>query len=608
MMNQGKSLPHSFIRASILFLTALALSNPFSTAVYAAEKEFEGNGKIYEFGGDSHYEFHTDNDNSLAAENETYGKFVINGDFTEMGKKEGVPSYKVQDGGLDLFYNYEKDRFGSDLDSWHLTEDKSKKIADSSFRSDIRKGAILVQTSKDRKSWSNVCEITNAFGDNPSRKDPVYTTTDIELINGSFYRLSVVYETRIRTEERPSVIPDKFDYKKHAEVYEFHAYSDAGKAADSDEIDMSQTYNLGEKKRVKEFKGYYGEQDIDNKDVHYGWELGKFFVSGYTDKVNSQGVDKVFLKNVGDKVTLWFRLDQDINRINGNDNLTVSPDREGFDRAFETPRMDFGRGTLIIRYTDPNNVKSDPIIYTNFLEANAQTGAKTQVRLFEEGDYEVALDYEIKRDELLDKTGRYRNSFKFSVRNGNCMVYPFDVQTGSELTNSSVTENGFRLDLAKSRYLKINLKREKLNESVDGLVEETRLNGPAKEGAEYTEEGIYTITARNEYTGQSTVKKIYVGSNKLLKASVKTGLSIPEIKERLKQGDRIAEDGTIVSSERSTSSGTTTSKTNSRTSESSVKQDKDEQNTSTSSAESKTGINKTSPDKDGKNVSGGASR
>lgn len=98
--------------------------------------------------------------------------------------------------------------------------------------------------------------------------------------------------------------------------------------------------------------------------------------------------------------------------------------------------------------------------------------ADTKVQLFEEGDYEVALDYEVTKDELIDKTGHYRIFFKFSVRNGNCMAYPIDVKTGSELTNSSMTENGFRLDLAKSRYLKINLKKEILKDSADGLIEE----------------------------------------------------------------------------------------------------------------------------------------
>lgn len=207
--------------------------------------------------------------------------------------------------------------------------------------------------------------------------------------------------------------------------------------------------------------------------------------------------------------------------------------------------MDFGRGVLIIRYTDYKNVKAEPLIYANYLEANTSVGADTKVRLFEEGDYEVALDYEITSDKLIDKTGHYRIFFKFSVRNGNCMVYPFDVKTGGELTNSSMTENGFRLDLAKSRYLKINIKRETMKDSADGLVEDTRFNGPARDGAEYTDEGIYTITVSNEYTGQLTTKKIYVGTNNVLRAYMATGLSIREINSLLAEGATIAEDGTI---------------------------------------------------------------
>ena len=146
---------------------------------------------------------------------------------------------------------------------------------------------------------------------------------------------------------------------------------------------------------------------------------------------------------------------------------------------------------------------------------------------------------------MITKVGHYRIFFKFSVRNGNCMVYPFDVKTGSELTNSSMTENGFRLDLAKSRYLKINLKRETLKDSADGLVEDTRFNGPAKDGAEYTDDGIYTITVSNEYTGQFTTKKIYVGTNNILRAYMTTGLSIPEINNLVDNGATISDDGTI---------------------------------------------------------------
>lgn len=208
--------------------------------------------------------------------------------------------------------------------------------------------------------------------------------------------------------------------------------------------------------------------------------------------------------------------------------------------------MDFGRGVLIIRKTDHYNVQGEPVIYTNYLEANTSIDADTIVQLCEEGDYEVALNYEITSDELIDKIGHYRIFFKFSVRNSNCMVFPRDIANGSELTNGSITENGFKLDYANSYYLNVNVKREVLKESADGLVEDTRFNRSAKDGAEFTDEGIYTITVKNAYNDEMTEKRIYVGTNNILRAYINNpNLTIPEINNLIANGATIAEDGTI---------------------------------------------------------------
>ena len=531
-------------RLTILFAAVLTLLCSLQLTAFAESEKTEVTGKVYEFDKDSHYEFHDGCISEETGNGNTYGTFCISGNITAVGEKNGVPSYEVGDGNLKFYYNYGDTMLNADMDQWHLVNDKSKKVADMKLSSDIMKGTIIIQTSKDRKNWVNVDTSYNAFSDTPIRTSSIYTTTDVQLINGCYYRIIVVYELSIRTEDSNFLFinTDKYDYKKCAEVYELYAYTNSGEA---NAADLNQTFSLGTKVRVKNFDGYFGEEQIDKNDIHYGWNLGSFFVSGYTDEVTGTDGNKVFLKNVGDKVTLWFKLNQNINGLNGKENLSITADTEGYDQYFETPKMDFGRGVLIIRYTDHNNVKAEPTIYTNYLEANAAVGADTKVQLFEEGDYEVALDYEVTSDELIDKVGHYRIFFKFSVRNGNCMVYPFDVKTGSELTNSAMTENGFRLDLAKSRYLKINLKRETLKDSADGLVEDTRFNGPAKDGVEYTDEGIYTITVSNEYTGQFTTKKIYVGTNNVLRAYMTTGLSISEINNLVKDGATISDDGTI---------------------------------------------------------------
>ncbi len=531
-------------RMIVLFVAVLTLSCSLQLTAFAKSGKTEITGKVYEFEKDSHYEFHDGAEPKETGNGNTYGTFCISGNITAVSKKNSVPSYEVGDGNLKFYYNYGDTMLNADIDEWHLVSDKSKKVADMKLSSDIMKGTIIIQTSKDRKNWVNVDTSYNVFSGTPIRTSSIYTTTDVQLINGCYYRILVVYELSIRTEDSNFLFinTDKYDYKKYAEVYEFYAYTNSGEA---NVPDPDQTFSLGTKVRVKNFDGYFGEELIDKNDVHYGWDLGNFFVSGYTDEVTDADGNMVFLKNVGDKVILWFKLNQNINGLNGKENLSITTDTEGYDQYFETPKMDFGRGVLIIRYTDHNNVKAEPTIYTNYLEANVAVGADTKVQLFEEGDYEVALDYEITSDELIDKVGHYRIFFKFFVRNGNCMVYPFDVKTNSELTNSSMTENGFRLDLARSRYLKINLKRETLKDSTDGLIEDTRFNGPAKEGAEYTDEGIYTITVSNEYTGQFTTKKIYVGTNNILRAYMTTGLSIPEINNLVDNGATISDDGTI---------------------------------------------------------------
>ncbi len=313
-------------------------------------------------------------------------------------------------------------------------------------------------------------------------------------------------------------------------------------------------YQLGQDSLVNAGKdnGYSKSDVVDKNDVHWGWQLGNFYVRDFTRVTEADDGTTVFLKNVGDEIALWFELEQDIDRLNDDDQLSVAEDKNGWDQRFQVPQQDFGRGMLIVKHTDYTN-DSRTTSYSDFLAARASKKAATKVDVFEEGDYEVALDYEIQKPRVnvfgwkpAEKYFDYQTTFKFSVRNGNSMVFPFDVKTGDELTNAAATANGFRLDLAKSRYLDIDIKREVLNSSSDRLEVDTRSNRPAKDGDEYTEEGIYTITTSNRYTDQETVKRIYVGDNEVLKANAATGVSIIEINKMLSEGATIAEDGSIV--------------------------------------------------------------
>lgn len=293
--------------------------------------------------------------------------------------------------------------------------------------------------------------------------------------------------------------------------------------------------------------GYNETKERTSEDPHFGWELGQFIVSGFSGIAEDPDGNPVFLKNDDDKVKLSFELFQNIDVLNGNENLSINNDTNGRDVHFGISETDFGRGMLVIRATDYRNKTTEPYKQLNYLSGIKQDRV-TEIIPLQEGDYEVRLDYEIVRENHLAFVPTpadyfdYKIDFKFSVRNGNSMVYLFDLETGNELTNESFAPNGFRIDLAKSRHNKINLKKEIMTEGKDGLAEDTRFNGSVQDGKEYKEEGIYTITSLNPTTEQMTQKVIYVGDDPVMKVHVITGESIEYINERLANGDLIDEE------------------------------------------------------------------
>lgn len=281
--------------------------------------------------------------------------------------------------------------------------------------------------------------------------------------------------------------------------------------------------------------GYSEAHEITIDDPHFGWELGRFLMSGYTSMTRDADGTLVFLKVSGDKLALSYRLEQNLDALSADDSLSIAQDDDGYDQYFGIKKTDFGKGAMLIRKTDYQNLKTPGLLYTDFLSARVSENANTIVQLFEEGDYEVALDYEIKQGgRLFPSYHDYRVAFKFKVRNGNCIVFLFDAVSGSELKDMAVTENGFRIDLAQSRYLDVNVKYSKPVKGIDGnTVEDIRYNKPAKDGDEFTQSGIYVVTVKNQYTGESTQKQIYVGSEEKMTEYVLSGLTIEQIIDSL---------------------------------------------------------------------------
>ena len=398
-----------------------------------------------------------------------------------------------------IYFHYWKK--GDSMD-WHLTEDSKKIVNGVNLDDKLKYGAVILQTSLDGEKWITSEIFTDVTSDITFSQDN--GINNVQLANGCYYRIIIAYKTEKQLDDKNILFVDtsNYAYRKNAEVYKFYA---SYKDTDTEPTDEKFYFHVGAKNAeytVKTKKNNYsGSETIDTKDSHYGWNLGYFCLSGYTDKGDN---DDVYLKKAGNKVKLTFRLEQNINKLNGNSDLVIASDKNGSDESFKILEHDMKHGELIIRHTDSeNNVKE--VQYSDYLASLAFTGADTSVQLFEEGDYEVHLNYAIKDTKVLGSTTYYQTSFKFRIRNANCMVYIFDSATNAELSNGDVTENGFRIDTAKSSYPKLQLKKEILNSTQNGLVEDTRFNGAVSDG-----EIIEPVTTTESTTSTATTKNTTV--------------------------------------------------------------------------------------------------
>ncbi len=474
----------------------------------------------------------------LTNEYKTLGEMSISGALESAELVDDAVSFIVDGDTFDIHYPISQERLSVTNDKrWHVSKSDGYTIS--------------VFTSLNNDNESYVKELFIDEGDfDDLHTEPIYQGKDIQLINGCYYKIVVDYMLEKNVGKKYKVLDD-YEYRTEEEQYLFYVENtDKEKSATSE---TKPRQNLGELINTGHDNGFSGDEVIDKDDPHYGWNMGHFFINGYSGKnVTSDGIP-IFLKNVGDKVTLWFNLEQGMDTSNPEDSLpliskeklALSRDENGYDRAFGTVQTHLGYGALMIQYTDEDGVKHDPVIYNDFLYANTRTGADKRVVLLEEGDYEVHLNYELVRPTtpVTKKYNDYQISFKFYIRNGNCMAYPFDIVTGNELRDNSITENGFKLDLAKSRYLNLNVKYETVVADSDGRYStDIRYNRPANEGMEYTEPGIYTFDITNTNTNpvQHTTKTIFVGNDSILFALANSGKTLKELNDLIAQGYKIS--------------------------------------------------------------------
>ncbi len=515
----------------------VTLTSFLPLGVFAETKDISISPNIYVFSGDSAYEI--DSSEPVGEENSvnTFGALTLSGDVTNQSGEDSIPHFLAEDNTqFSLTYNYEGFKPADNDYGWFVAKDSHTKVNGYELGSEIGMGLVLLQTSYDGVLWVNTAVKTDVEGD--VTFDENNGINEMQLFDGCYYRIIAAFRTE-RAVDRNFDIKNAFsdinssidaitlknESREYAEVYTF--YAGYPKADEEQSNKKTFKYTTMDYNTTTPKNDYVGSEAIDKNNMHYGWSLGEFCLSGYTDTGNA---DNIYLKTVGDKIKLSFKLKQNINKLNGRTDLVIAEDANGCDGDFQTLPHNMGRGELLVKHTNAEG-ESNIIQRTNFLEACASPGIDTTVDLLEEGDYEVHLDYAIKNSVpqivenisgitggLIGTTSYYRTSFSFKIRNGNCMVYIFDSENGNELNNGDVTSNGFRIDTAKSDYPKLTVEKKILNNTGDQLIEDTRFNKAVTDGASFTDEGIYTITAHNRYDSsiKPCEKTIYIGTNEIL--------------------------------------------------------------------------------------------
>ncbi|MCQ2548567.1 MAG: hypothetical protein MJ134_00870 [Lachnospiraceae bacterium] len=318
----------SIARFVMVILSVVLVSTVLTDVdIYAAEKIEQIEAVTYEFDKNSKYEIAevTINETSIA------GTLKLAGNYKTIGRKDGVVQVDVKEGQVSVSYTVNKDFLGTDESKWHVIEDNAKQIDGMSIDEKIKSGAMIIQTSLDGEKWVTDSIRTDIFSNTSIFDEPIYITKDIQLVNGCFYKVIVCYEQEIVNGKSKKLFinVDNKSYRKCANVYMFYAVNSSEKSMSNHS--STPRKELGEREEMKKDTGFSERVTIGNSDPHYGWNLGTFSINGYTREVVGNDGNSMFLKNAGDKVTLWFKLSKDIENLDGSGKYVIEEDKNGYD-------------------------------------------------------------------------------------------------------------------------------------------------------------------------------------------------------------------------------------------------------------------------------------
>ncbi len=163
---------------------------------------------------------------SALAYGKNFGSMLINGDIERQTTKGQVAAYAVN-GNVSFGFLYSTDSVQPASDAeWSFVSSDEKAVGDLIFPKKIGNGTISIQKSYDNKTWTDACEpIQNAFTNKKIDFSSVYSTTDEDIKNGTYYRVLILYEMKKKAGTEKGFLgftEDVFEYKYCIEEYTFY--------------------------------------------------------------------------------------------------------------------------------------------------------------------------------------------------------------------------------------------------------------------------------------------------------------------------------------------------------------------------------------------------
>ena len=207
---------------------AVLLTIGISLPAYAVEKTVNPSGVSYQMPDDSDYQTASGKVVTSYPYGKTHiGTLEVSGNIANETTFNGKTAYSVSDV-VTFGYYYNGSYQNDDKDSWNI-HDAGSKVKWIDYSKTVKTGMIIIEKSFDGTTWELATTPTNDFFKNHVGNTTLYTTDATDIMNGTYYRVSVVYKMKKRASQGNFawVIPtEDYEYIECVEQYEFYVCSD----------------------------------------------------------------------------------------------------------------------------------------------------------------------------------------------------------------------------------------------------------------------------------------------------------------------------------------------------------------------------------------------